>query len=125
MRRLLEIVALVSLLASPLIAQTPPKPAHTVKMEATSDLILREAPPSGILNVSGNAVGTVKKGETVVAKEEKTIKNLFGEYKYYKVDVIDVGTGKPKQSGWVYAGQADKVVNLKSVTVAPVAPVSK
>ena len=81
-------------------------------MKATADLTLRSAPPSGILNTSGDAIGVVKQGSSVVVMDKKTVGNLFGSYKYYKVQVKD-SSGKTTATGWTYGGQVGSESYLK------------
>jgi hypothetical protein len=72
-------------------------------MRATAVLALRATPPQGLLNSSGKQIGTIAKGATVVARECLVVKDLFGSYLWYRVE-IPAAEGKAKQAGWVYAG---------------------
>lgn len=115
MRRvLISLLALVSMI--PFGARAQVKlggEAAPVKMKATADLTLRKAPPSGLLNASGDVLGTVNKGDTVTVTGQKTVQNLFGKYTWAEVQVLDPATHKTKASGWVYEGDSNNMYLTK------------
>ncbi len=71
---------------------------------AKENLNLRSEPPSGLFYMAGQKIGTVGKGETLIATDEKRIKTLFGEYKWVEGEVVDARTHEKKGKGWIYAG---------------------
>lgn len=100
--------------------QGMPLTTSTVPMVATGDVKLRDSPPSGPFYRNGEPVGViVKKGQTVIATDQKTIKTLFGKYLWLKVKVVDAKTGRAAE-GWVYAGETDEPHFVKAKTAATV-----
>jgi OmpA family protein len=96
----------------------------SVSMLALADLYLRKTPPTGIFHTVGEKIGVVAKGDVVIARDEKIIRNLFGQYTWYSLDVLDTGTSKPKATGWVYAGSSNGPQYLRPIgaTVVPAHP---
>lgn len=93
-----------------------------LNMRATADLTMRAAPPRGVLNSSGKPLRTVAKGTLVYAKECMIIKDLFGKYYWYEVQ-LPAPDGKSIQTGWVYTGNpggANYLQNVPGKTGQPV-----
>ena len=85
-----------------------------LNMRATADLALHAAPPKGLLNASGRTLRTVTKGTLVYAKECMVVKDLFGSYNWYEVQ-LPAPDGKSVQTGWVYTGNPGSTNFLQSV----------
>ena len=83
-------------------------------MRATADLTLRESAPAGLLNSTGKQTGVLHKGTTVYASECKVVKDLFGSYRWYRVQVPDAN-GKLGTAAWVYTGTTGGVNYLQTV----------
>lgn len=75
-----------------------------VPFVTTDTLTLRKSPPSGWFYTKGEMIGTVEKGRTVIATDEKTVKTLFGEHKWLKVHVKDATEERTTAKGWMYVG---------------------
>jgi len=101
-------------------AQEPLPPAGAY-LQATADLALRASPPAGLFNASGAQTGVVPRGAVVLAKELRTVKDLFGSYLWYHVylpDAKGAPESKSAQNGWVYAGAPGGPLYLKPVPKA-------
>ncbi len=87
--------------------------APAVKFEATSNLTLRDAPPKTWFLIKGEKIGVINAGDQVMATDHKTVKTLYGNYEWLKVQKIDPQTKQPTATGWVYAGEKDGDFYLK------------
>jgi hypothetical protein len=87
----------------------------SVVVVANDNLKLRSSPPSGLFYMTGDSIGTVEKGQTMLATDEKTVKTLFGEHKWLKVDLQDAKGVTVATEGWVYVGEVGgkSYVNMK------------
>lgn len=105
MRRALMVVVLALVLSEVSWAQQGVSVEEKAVPFVTNEtLTLRSSPPSGWFYTKGDPIGTVDKGTTVIATEEKTVKTLFGEYKWLKVGVKDATGKNTTAEGWMYVG---------------------
>lgn len=63
---------------------------------------LRDAPPSGWLNKSGEKVGVIEKNSYLRLLDQKTATSPFSTQEWIKVETLDPDNPK---TGWIYVGR--------------------
>lgn len=74
--------------------------------EAKANVVLRDSPPNEWFYFKGDQIGVINQGDKVIAVDQKVVSTMFTKYQWLKVQKLDVKTGKPTLTGWVYTGGA-------------------